>query len=487
MKLICIVLLLIPALVAGQDFEKIRDSLKSEYEYIGRLINGVAEARSKKSQYTLLDKAGRQLFTPKYDYINITAYGWLEAGLRHGKSMKRGYINKDGSVRIPLSYDFVFMPSAAEIFAALKGNKGVLDTLGNIVVPLEYNNVLDAAKGYYFAEKSDLSALFHKSEKLSDFIFTDAKRFENGLSAVQLQDGRTTIIDTTGSRLFPPIKAHEIISVEKEYAIIINNKRLYGTIGLDGTTKIACKYQYIEPMGTDLIITSGGLKGLVTNDGQELIPSRFSMIASAGNNFIVHDSQGESLVSRSNVSVIPGRYDNLFWYRNRFVIAELSEKNAVYDETGKLLLPFEYSFCELWLDVAFCNKGNNCYFLKLNNPKRPLEIENAENFKPSRNYLYRQNNTAIFSNKGSYGILSVNAEVLVAPVYEDLEYIDGSDEYIAKQNGKYGIINTRGEVKQPLIYDSAHWVKEVIVLRKGNKSIRYSYHVNASTADFRTP
>lgn len=487
MKRLYLILLLLPILVTGQDFEKIRDSLKIQYEYIGQLKNGIAEARTKKSKYTLLNKDGKQLFAPKYDYITIAEDGWTEAGIRHGKSMKRGYINKDGSLRIPIVYDLVFMPSTHEIFVTINGKMGVLDAAGNAVIPTEYDNLIDAASGYYFVEKSGASALFRKSEKLTDFIFTNSTRFKNGLSAVQLHDGSTTIIDTTGNRLFMPIKNHKITHLEKEYAIIVNQKHLYGTINLDGNSKIACKYERIEPTGDELIVTSAGLKGLTTQDGKELIPARFSIIYRAGNNFIVHDQNGERLVNRNNISVIPGTYDTLFWYKNQFVIAEIAGKNALFDETGKLLLPFEYSFCGLWLNIVFCNKDKNCYVLNLNNPKQPVELEDAENFKPSVNYLYQQNNTAIYINKGRFGIMSVNTNVLVPPIYDDLQQIENSDEFIAKRNGKYGIINTQGEVKQPLVYDSANVAKEVIILRRGKEKVHYVYPNNITVADFKNP
>ena len=484
MKRLYLLLLLLPTLLTAQDFDRIKDSLKNKYEYIGYLNKGVAEARTKQQKYTLLDDKGKELFAPSYDYIRITHEGFFEAEVKDGKKFRQGYINKDGSVRVPLIYDNVYMPSDIAIFAVKDGEKGVLDTLGNTVIPIKFDYILDADKGYYFASKNNLSALYHDNTPLTDFIFTDADRFENDMAAVIIKDKGATVIDKSGKALLTPIKSHKIVKVLAADAIIYNlNTRKYGITGFDSTFKIQCKYDRIETAAENFIVTLGEKKGLVDIKGKELIPITYRWLYYEGNDlYFAGSAMGMGVINSTNTPVISGKYEDVYQYRNNYILATSNNQTGIFSLKGKVLLPLEYTFYNVYHNVVFCSKDFKCYLLNIGNPSQPIKLENIDSFKERGfSISYDQSGYQIFKRGAKYGVVSYKAEVVMPAMYDDLQYIYDSPEFIAKQNGNYGIVNSEGKVIEAFIYDSATIGKEHIVLKKAGRKDVYHYVVFTNT------
>lgn len=479
MKRIQLLLLLLPTLLTAQDFDNIKDSLKSKYDYIGyHNKSGFAVARTKQQKYTLLDKTGKELFDPKYSYIHITPQGFFETGLSEGKKFKRGYINKDGSVRIPIIYDDVYMPSDIAIFAGIDGKKGVLDTLGNTVIPIKFDYILNADTGYYFASKNDLSALYHDSIPLTDFIFTDADRFKNNKAAVFIKDQGATVIDKSAINLIPPIKNHKITTALDSNAIIINQStNKYGVIGFDGNFKIPCKYDRIETAGDNLIITMGEKKGLADLSGKEIIPVKYQHLVyyEKPEVFWAMLNNNEQLIlDTTNKSVISGAHKNLYIYKDTYIIAEQTNgMMGIYSISGKVITTPQYIFSSLYDNYAAATKDGKCYVITLDGSKPPKLIAAADSFKVNFMYHYEQNGYVIFKKGKLYGLTTIDGNITVPAQYADLEYIYRSPEFVAKKNGKYGIVNTEGETIKPIIFDSFQLRKETVLLKKAGKKDVY--------------
>lgn len=486
MKRLYLLLLLLPNLLSAQDFTWIKDSLKTKYEHIGYLNKGVAEARTKQQKYTLLDDKGKELFAPSYDYIRITHEGFFEAAVKDGKKFRQGYINKDGSVRVPLIYDNVYMPSDIAIFAVKDGKKGVLDTLGNTIIPLKFDDILDADTGYYFASKNNLSALYHNGTPLTDFIFTGADRFHNDMAAVTIKDRGATVIDKSGKVLLTPIKSHKIVKVLVADAIIYNlNTNKYGIISFDGAFKIPCKYDNIELASGNFVVTLGDKTGVTDINGKELIPIAYEWINYRGNDlYFLKGWLGIAVVNSANRAILAGSFESVDLYRNTYIIATSNNKSGIFDLKGKVLLPLEYTFYNVYHNVVFCSKDFRCYLLNMGNPSQPIKLENIDSFKERRfGIINDQIGFQIFKRGDKYGVVSYKAEVVVPPVYDDLQYIYETGEFIAKQNGRYGIVNTEGKLTEIIEYDSATIGKEHVVLKKAGRKEVYHQVVFSSTLE----
>jgi len=477
MKHLYFIILFISLTINAQDFDKIKDSLKNKYEYIGYHPKyAMAEARTKKGKYTLLDSNGKELFPPKYDHIYITPTGLLQTTIKTAKKHKRGYINKDGSQRIPIIYDDVYLFDDKTIKATLNSKIGILDTLGNTIIPLKYDEIIHAAPNYYFLRNKGLYALCHNSTAITGFNYKEISSFANNKAYVIMQDNNAaTVIDTLGKAQFPPIKNHKIISLHKEYAVIINSTKKYGIIDLSGTFKLTCKYNYIKPAGNNFIVTTGKYLGVVNLSDKLIIPIEFDNILDRNNGlFLVLKNNKWGVINSEGIEVLNIQYKIISIYKDKYILAtNESDKTGIFDLTGSNVLPFTYKFYSLVHNTAICSDGLHCYWLYLHNSKPPLIFlfEDADSFKDYGIFDYEQNGYHIFKKGGKYGLVYLlRKNITVAAIYDDISPIYATSEYIMKYDGKYGIINAHNEIIEPLIYDEIILKKESMVLKsKGNK------------------
>ena len=478
MKRLCLFLILFPFLLRAQDFTRIEDSLKDKYEYIGYNRKfGIAQARTKKQKATVLDSKGRELFPASFNYINITPDGFIEAGLIQGKSMKRGYINKDGSIRIPIIYDNVFISSKNAIQVTLNNKTGILDTLGNTLLPAKFDAVIVAGAGYYFARDEELYGLYHDTASITTFLYKDALPFTNGYAPVLLKDNTTTIIDTLGKPLFASIKGHKIIRLCDGYAIIQNNaSNKFGLIDLKGLFTIPCKYTSIEPAGNNFIVTLGKYSGLSDFYDRTIIPFNYSNIITYDNSiFFLYKENTCAVVNDKNIPILPGHYKHAAIYSGKYIIAiNDTDKTGIFDLKGNSILPFTFKFYSLIHNTAVCSDGVHCYIMHLREPeKSPLItlFPDADSFKEYGLFDYEQNGYHIFKKGNKYGLLYLlRGSITIPAVYDDIEPIFATYEYIIKLNSKYGIINAHNEIIEKPVYDEIILRKETIVLKqKGYK------------------
>lgn len=493
MKRLYLLLLLLPTLLTAQDFADIKDSLKNKYDYIGyRQKFGIVEARTKQQTYTLLNAKGEELFPPKYAYIHITPEGFFEAGLKMGKTMKRGYINKDGSVRVPIIYDNVYMPSDNTIRVTQNNKTGIVDTLGNTVIPINFDSVDEADKGYYFATNKGLSALYHNNKTLTDFNIKHYTNYTDNRVGVLYTNNTATIIDDTGKPLFTPVNANIVITrIFSGYALAEDQfSGKVGIIDFDGSLKIPCKYNDIEPAGNNLIVTLGRKKGLVDLAGKEIIPLIYQNLVyykKPGVFWAMLNNKEQQILDANNNSIIPGTYKNLYIYQDTYIIAEQTDGiTGIYNTIGKVITTPQYSFFSLYNNHASVTKAGKCYTITIDGSAPPKPIEVADSFKVNFTYYYDQNGYVIFKKGKLYGLTTIDGNIIVPAQYTDMEYIYSSPEFIVQKNSKYGIINTEGETIEPIIFDSFQLRKETVLLKKaGKKDVFHEVVFKTNLKDFR--
>ena len=70
--------------------------------------------------------------------------------------------------------------------------------------------------------------------------------------------------------------------------------------------------------------------------------------------------------------------------------------------------------------------------------------------------LYVENGLMKVSKKGKWGLINLSGDVILEPVFDDIEEFDGSyaKVMIRKDDGRlYGMIDTAGEVILPIEYE----------------------------------
>jgi hypothetical protein len=148
------------------------ESIKWLSYYSGALAfsEGLA-AVPQKDKFGYMDKAGRQVIPPRYDDVQAFSEGLAAVKLED----KYGYIDRSGKMVIPPKF------GSADPFSE-----------GLAVVQLD-----SAGKKWGYIDKSGKSVIGEE-----EFVY--ARRFSDGLAAVQGKNGKYGFIDKTGNFVIPP-------------------------------------------------------------------------------------------------------------------------------------------------------------------------------------------------------------------------------------------------------------------------------------------
>jgi len=154
----------------------------------------------------LMDRRGRLIVYPRYDWIDRPTHG-LARAVRDGKT---GYINVTGNVQVPLR--FPWADRFAESFAVVgdgKGKFGYIDLRGKVVVPVRLDGALRYREGFAAVRVDGKCGFIDAAGNVViQPQWAAVRSFHNGLAAVRAFDpdtgepGRWGYIRSDGQRAF---------------------------------------------------------------------------------------------------------------------------------------------------------------------------------------------------------------------------------------------------------------------------------------------
>lgn len=470
MKRLSFLLLIISFTTNAQTFEAVKTKLKDKYQYISGLTDGIATFREHNGKSGIIDSLGNVIAPANFNYIHINYNGWIEAGIMIKNQMKRGYINKDGSVKIPLIYNYIYSTSKEGLaIIELNGKKGAIDSGNNIQIPIVYDNITAANENLYIVEKNKRQAIANeKGLLITGFDFENIGRYHNSTTIVTLPNKSTSLIDINGKYHFPPINGHRIETYKDSIFTIRELKtNKYGLINRLGTFTTPCKYDNIEFSNDKFIVKLNNQYGVITANNVEISPIHYDLIISEKNNlFITKKENKYGVLNGTNKMILPFIYDYVRLI-NDLLIVEKESKNGVYNLEGIEIIPLEYTFHRIWKKKIFAEKENRPLILDLKTGD--ITFLDADILKPTQDFISEQWDKQIFMKNGKCGIISIDNEILLPAKYDDLQSIYVSGEFIVKQNKKFGIIDSKGNIRQPIEFDKIFIRKEIAELTGKNK------------------
>jgi hypothetical protein len=469
----------------AQENHPIRKRLKNKYDYIEYFRNNVAPARTFKDAYTLLDTLGNELFPAKFDYIHNTGYDLLEAGIEVKNKMKRGYINKNGDIIIPLQYDYVYMPNADFAIVEQNGKVGLLNKNNQIIVPITYDYITDANNNRFIVQRSGMYAFYTNTGKpVTDFAFKDVERFYDEVASVVYPNNSSSLIDTNGRLLFTPITKTAIKNTNKYFATILNTTtQKYGVIDRNGKSVIPTQYNGIELLDSISIVEKNKKVGILSNNGQLITPLVYDAIyqeRGMTNRFYAKKDPLYGIIDKDNNEIIPAEYAFVkLFLKDYFVVKKSDTVFGIKNANGAIVIPEDYNFITESDDKVFCTKNNQCLILNVldtnNNILLPKEIQFKKN-KPGYFAIY-QSKFQIFIQNNQYGLMDDSGQTVIPAIYEDISAVSFNGLYKVKQGGKLGIMNHNGKLLKPIQYDTVIWRKEYLSLQiKGKKPEAFSIY-----------
>ena len=191
-------------------------------------------------------------------------------------SNKWGYCNSHGEIIIPCHYDIAldFTDNGFAIVST-KGSFGLINERGDIIIAMEYQNILQITKECISVKKSGKWGVINlNNETIVPFIYNHIQISPYGMIKVR-KDNKFGLFDTIGRMLFPIIydTIHEINS--NIFQVQINNKSSLVEINSMKTSGFI--YDFVDDCIQDNMIRvcRNGKFGYVNNEINEIIPTLY--------------------------------------------------------------------------------------------------------------------------------------------------------------------------------------------------------------------
>lgn len=287
---------------------------------------------------------------------------------------------------------------------------GVIDNKGNIIVDLEYEEMI---------------IIPNRNEDV--FVCTYDVNYNN-------ETYKTKVLDEKGNELFKNYENIEAIENNDDSSVWYEDNVLrfkkdgkYGLIDFDGKIIVEPEYDDIYALTgvkDSLIIERDGKKGLLNNKTKEIIikPEYLEISTITVNHedgYIVKDSSNKyGLIANDKTKVLETKYDEIKKVTgNKYYVVVEAGVVEVIDNSGKAIL----------------NSGFDS-----------IEAIKVDSF--------------IIIKNGKYGVIDKSGNILIEAEYEDLKY-GTSDSFVACKNGKYGIIKKDNTTVVDFNYDTINYIE----------------------------
>ena len=235
----------------------------------------------KNGKFGFIDKTGRVVVEPKFDYTGIAFRdGAMIVGeMKYGR-MKYGYVDKNGKTIIPPRYDEATYFSEGLASVRISDKWSVIDKSGATVSKLNFNYPLKFTEGLASVKFNGLYGFVDKDANVViEPKFELASLFSEGLAAVK-SGGKWGFIDKSGNFAIEP--RFDEVNKFKEKRAVVRVGELWGIIDKSGKFILELqKFDYIfdEFYGGMLNFRVNRKSGCLDIDGKVAIEPIFDDIS----------------------------------------------------------------------------------------------------------------------------------------------------------------------------------------------------------------
>lgn len=246
-----------------------------------------------------------------------------------------------------------------------------------------------------------------------------------------------TIIDATFQEL-------AIVENSKKVFVQAKQNNKFGLLDSLGNVLILCEFDSIYGItDSTTFVMKNKLKGLVKLDGQVIIPSEYESISV--------DSLGVIILKKNNkygillntadslIEIVPFVCDRVE-QNGFFYIILTKEKYGLIDNLGRVIIPFNFDEIveigrideEQYFVFRVADKGKYGLFSNRRGNLTDAVYDKIEPF---------QNKIALIKSGNKWGFIGIRGEILLKPVYDELEQFNDEGDAVYINNGEKGIIS----------------------------------------------
>lgn len=402
-----------------------------------------------------------------YDDLGVFSDNGLAPAMQKGKS---GAINRKGEIVIPFIYDKLDYFYASGLAIVKKDGKfGFVNEVGKEIIPIVYKEVdqsmvdeivlVSKDKKWAFFSNNGKQLTNFQYDKVIDIPVSNDKThystyFKGGLAIVYF-DNQPQLVNKNMKVIVPVGKYDYIESLNKNGFGIVAKNNKYGIIDNKGNEIIRLEYDKIEH------------------------PKRYSNILE----LFVSEKNGTLQIFDENIKLIKDNILDYSWdkidfddyYLDVLLLKDNQNKFGIIDETGKIIIPFEFEELRPF-------DGQETTIAKKNNYFGIIDFKNKELISFENDEIYSSKFSEIFVIKQNerFGLFNKQGDKIMDFVFEDLQpcFYDENNKFIVKSQGKYGIIDITGKEIIPTEFDEiSNWVEygpEAHFVSKNKKKGIYS-------------
>lgn len=405
-------------------------------------------------KYGLIDFDGNVIVKPEYEQINSLDY--KEGLLLVKKDGKFGVINIKGATVVKAKYDEIQSDGYYEDGAGFNkigfiiGEKiddeykfGYINFKGKQILDIKYNQIeriQNTSKNedtYLVAFENNKAGFYKNKENILKHEYEDIAYDLNNDCLILQKDFKQGISDLSGN-----------IVIDIQYDnIYISGKY----VNAQNSSNVDV-YDYVTKQKLNL-------ENVIAVN--ETLNSNYAIV-------ITNDEKHKILDIQKN-EIKTEEYDYLEYMYDEYFIANNKEKFGIVDINGKELVKFKYDFIQKISDnkIVQCVVDKNNLTDLVIQDKVITSMKNADvyvgdNFviiKSDKNFLYYDfegnslENTQLFDSqlyafneKGKWGFVNKNGEVVIAPDYDFVTEFNEFGFAGIQKDGKWGSINLSGQV-----------------------------------------
>lgn len=257
-----------------------------------------------------------------------------------------GIINRQGEITVIPKYEQLEMLDNTNFFRFSRNGKfGVIDGLGNVIVPAEYDYIGRMSEDIIVAKKGRLYGCFDATgQEIVPFEFVEIKEYVGGMARISGSDGYYGFIDKNGSMLVRP--DFETVEYYSEGLALISYDGKFLYVDLDGKWILRKFYDAGGSFSCGLApVCIEGKWGYVDVKGKEVIDLKYDTAEDFNKAFKIARVSIDGkwgVINDKGVEIIPLLYDEIVICADGYLYVKLGDKSGVYAPNGDIVCPCEY-------------------------------------------------------------------------------------------------------------------------------------------------
>ena len=398
------------------------------YDEIGNVYNGEIEV--KKGEYWgVIDIKGNEVIPICFISLQIIKVGLFKIKITpdvsaslYGCSIngnKCGVINKDNNIIIPFEYDDILDFSEGRAWARKYGKWGVIDVNGETVLDFQFNKL----DNFIY----NISVICQKEDRWENYREWNRyqRRYYNRSHVVTHE--RWGLVNKKGDILIPLSDSRIFIEGVVQNMILVRKGGFCGAFDNNNNIVIPLSYDGIEILPNGKVKAKKNYKyGLIDLEGNTLIPFEYDELKEFSENiYAVRKIYKWGILDAQGQIILPVKYKEIGELNEGKAVIEDNEKIEIINCKGKILTPEEQS-------------QDNYVYTTLSNG------------------MVKYN----YHDRNMYGLMSPEKTVVTEMVFDEIQDFNNGHA-CAMKNKKWGYINEKGEEIYERIILSNGLIKEI--------------------------